>query len=186
MLEVEMKFAAADWSGLEHQLAAWGATADAAIAEEDHYLQAPDRDFRQTDEAFRLRRIGTANYLTYKGPRLDTQTKTRTELEVPIHDGDQAREDFLRLLGYLGYRPVTVVHKTRRIFRLERHGFPLEVCLDDVAEVGRFVELEIVADESQLEAAKTAVLRVAAELGLRETERRSYLQMLLTARGKEG
>src|SRR5713226_794198 len=129
MLEIEMKFPVADFQATEDRLRAWGANAATPLQEADHYFNAPDRDFARTDEALRLRRIGPANYVTYKGPKLDAQTKTRTEVEVPLADGNAAAEDFLRLLTHLGYRPVAVVRKSRRRFHVERDGFPLEISL---------------------------------------------------------
>jgi adenylate cyclase class 2 len=181
MLEVEMKFPVADFTRLAGQLRQWGAQADEPIQEADHYCNAPDRDFAQTDEALRLRRIGAQNRVTYKGPRLDRQTKTRTEIEVGLADGDRAADDFLRLLGHLGYRPSLVVCKRRQIHRLERGGFHLEVCLDEVDGLGRYVELEVLAEPEQLDAARSLLLRTAADLGLAESERRSYLEMLLAS-----
>src|SRR5437868_9245233 len=120
MLEVEMKFPGADFAAVERKLAEWGAAAGAPLEEADHYFNAPDRDFAQTDEALRIRRIGPANRVTYKGPKRDAQTKTRTEVEVPLGDGDETAADFARLLVHLKYRPVAVVRKRRRIFRLPR------------------------------------------------------------------
>src|SRR5262245_61667479 len=117
MLEVEMKFPGADFAAAERRLAEWGAVADPGVTEADHYFNAPDRDFARTDEALRLRRVGRANFVTYKGPKRGTRGKTRTEVEVPLGDGDQVADDFRRLLGYLGYRPVAVVTKHRRLFR---------------------------------------------------------------------
>ena len=73
-----------------------------------------------------------------------------------------------------------MVTKARQVYRLSRGGFDLEVCLDDVGPVGRFVELEIQAEDKQFEAAKAVVLEAAAELGLTDQERRSYLQLLLS------
>ena len=52
--------------------------------EADHYHNAPDRDFAHTGEAFRLRRVGPASCLTYKGPRQDSAVKVRPEIEVPL------------------------------------------------------------------------------------------------------
>ena len=69
MLEVEMKFPVADFAALERRLAEWGARADALRTDADHYVNAPDRDFARTDEALRLRRTGSANHVTYKGPK---------------------------------------------------------------------------------------------------------------------
>ncbi|HVK17795.1 MAG TPA: class IV adenylate cyclase [Fimbriiglobus sp.] len=179
MLEVEAKYRATDWDRVLALLNDWGAAADPAREDTDHYFNAPDRDFATTDEAVRLRRIGPVNYLTYKGPKRDADTKTRTEVELRLADGAEAAATAVRLLTGLGYRPVAVVAKSRQVYRLKRSGFELEVCLDDVGAVGRFVELEIQADESRFGEAKAVLLDAAAELGLTEQERRSYLQLLL-------
>jgi adenylate cyclase class 2 len=182
MLEVEMKFPVSDFGAVEKRLADWHAVRKDPITETDHYFNAPDRDFARTDEALRIRRIGTANYLTYKGPRLDLRTKTRNELETPLRPGDEAAEEMTSILLCLGYRPVAAVHKKRQRFELLRHHFSLEVSLDDVDEVGRFVEVEILAPDHELESARSTLLQVSGELGLSTSERRSYLEMLLTAR----
>src|SRR5688572_1524859 len=179
MLEVEAKYRLPDPAAVEVRLRDWGAILVVDHTEADHYLNAPDRDFARTDEAFRLRRIGEQNLLTYKGPRRDATSKTRTELEVPCPPGDELAEALLKLFRYLGYRPTAVVHKRRRIFEWARDGFTVHACLDDVEGVGRFVELEIVADEKDLDAARETVLRTAAELQLGPTEPRSYLEQLL-------
>ena len=81
MLEVEVKYQTSDWERVRAALADWGAVADPPREDTDHYFNAPDRDFARTDEAVRLRRIGPANYLTYKGPKRDADTKTRTFAE---------------------------------------------------------------------------------------------------------
>jgi adenylate cyclase class 2 len=179
MLEVEAKYRAADWDAVRARLAEWGAVLAETRKDADHYFNAPDRDFAKTDEAFRLRRIGAVNVLTYKGPKRDTDTKTRTEVELTIAPGADGATTAVNLLTGLGYRPVAVVTKARQVYRFARGGFDLEACLDDVGSVGRFVELEIQAEEERFEAAKAVLLAAAAELGLTEQERRSYLEMLL-------
>jgi adenylate cyclase class 2 len=184
MLEVEMKFPITHNADLEQKLHALGAVYRETLHEADHYVNAPDRDFAQTDEALRLRQANGAVFLTYKGPKTDTQTKTRTEIEVPLASGDRVADDCLRLLTRLGYRPVAVVRKERRTYRLSRGGFEVEVCLDHVEGVGHYVELEIVAAEEKFEAARAAIQGLAAELGLSNSERRSYLQLLLTGKSR--
>jgi adenylate cyclase class 2 len=182
MLEVEMKFAVSDFAPIADHLRNWHARADEAIDEADHYFNAPDRDFASTDEAFRLRRIGSRNMLTYKGPKSPGPVKTRTEIEVPIAEGPAAAADMSRLLVSLGYRPVAVVHKIRTIYHLERQGFAMEVCLDEVTDVGRFVEVEIVTPAEHRAAAEEVLQQTAEELGLNNLIRRSYLGMLLDKR----
>jgi adenylate cyclase class 2 len=185
MLEIEQKFAHADFAKLERRLAELAARPGEAVAEVDQYFNAPDRDFARTGEAFRLRRIGSDNFLTYKGPRAAHAVKTRTELEVPLPPGDAAAEAHARLLRHLGYRPVASVRKQRRTFHLDRGGCAFTVCLDEVDELGRFAEVEVLAEPGKVEPARDALTGLAAELGLRDVEQRSYLTMLLTARAAE-
>jgi adenylate cyclase class 2 len=179
MLEIEQKFAHADFAVIERRLGEWGVTASEEHAEADHYFNAPDRDFAKTDEAFRLRRVGPKNFLTYKGPKQTAAVKIRTELEVPLLDGDEIAAQFTQLLVHLGYRPVAVVKKHRRMYPLRRGGFQLTVCLDEVEVLGRFAEVEILAPEDQTDAARQVLQEVAAQLGLSDVERRSYLGMIL-------
>jgi adenylate cyclase class 2 len=181
MLEIEQKFANADFAAIEKQLVEWNARRGEEHTEADHYFNAPDRDFARTDEAFRLRRIGPANFLTYKGPKHPGDVKIRTELEIPLRDGDDAAEQFMQLLTHLSYRAVAVVRKHRRMYHLERGGFALVVCLDEVEKLGRFAEVEIVAAETQVNEARSVLAETAADLGLTNLERRSYLNLLLAS-----
>jgi adenylate cyclase class 2 len=185
MLEVEVRYRTADRAGVVSRLLAWGATLAEDRTDVDLYFNAPDRDLKATDEAFRLRRVGEANCLTYKGPKRDTETKTRTEIEVPLADGPEIAADAQRMLLALRYRPVVTVRKQRQVYRLTRGGFPMEVCFDEVELVGAFIELEILATEEQYEPAKAVLLLAAADLGLTEKETRSYLGMVLAALGRE-
>ncbi len=182
MLEIEQKYAHADFAQLEGRLTEWGAAPGEAREEADHYFNAPDRDFARTDEAFRLRRIGSENYLTYKGPKLKADVKVRTELEIAIQPGDAAAADMTRLLTHLGYRPVAVVKKRRRSASLRRGAFAFTVTLDDVEGLGHFAEVEVLAPEDRRAEAERAVAALAAELGLSEVERRSYLELVLAAK----
>jgi adenylate cyclase class 2 len=184
MLEIEAKFPVQDWSDVERQLRTWGANFDDPREDVDQYFNAPDRDFAQTDEALRIRSIGQANFVTYKGPKIDPQTKTRTEIEVPLAMGVPIAEEFGRLFVQLHYRPVAVVRKGRIVAHLQREGFDMEFCLDNVEGLGRFVEIEILAPQESLETARKVLLKSAGELGLARQERRSYLELLLKSRGQ--
>jgi adenylate cyclase class 2 len=181
MLEVEVRYRTPDRNAVIARLGEWGATLAADRIDIDHYFNPPDRELKDSDEAFRLRRIGRANFLTHKGPRIDAETKSRTEIEVPLGEGDEVAVDMERMLLALKYRPVVVVRKHRLVYRFERSGFRMEVCFDDVDLVGPFVELEILAPEYQYESAKSVLLSTAAELGLTDKETRSYLGMVLEA-----
>ena len=142
------------------------------------------RDFAQTDEALRIRSVGDQNWVTWKGPKIGSRTKTRREIELPLGDGTQTAEQLSEVLQILGFRSVTVVRKTRKLHELTRNGRRFEIALDEVDELGTFLEVELMADEADLKSAQDAVLELARELGLSQTEPRSYLGMLLQKRGE--
>ncbi len=178
--EVEQKFPLADIPALEARLASLGGVASSPRWETDQYYNHPARDFAATDEALRIRRIGDSAFLTYKGPKIDATTKTRRELELPIDSGSLA--DWTELLQTLGFRPVAAVRKQRRKAFVSWQQRRVEVSLDDVEELGHFVELELIAAEPDVEAARKSLAALAERLNLSAGERRSYLELLLQRR----
>jgi adenylate cyclase class IV len=72
------------------------------------------------------------------------------------------------------------------MFHLDRGGFAFTVCLDEVDDLGRFAEVEVLAEPGRVEPAREALTRLVADLDLRQVEQRSYLTMLLAAREADG
>ena len=105
MVEVEIKYSAPSDGKFESKLQSLHAIFVHELHESDQYFNAPDRDFRQTDEALRIRQVGEAVKLTYKGPKRDLHTKTRTEIEVPLADEARVAQSMAQILTSLGYRP---------------------------------------------------------------------------------
>ena len=182
--EIEVKFRVADHADLRRRLEDRGLSPGATVEHQDAYLAHPSRDFAQTGEAFRIRGEGEANRITYKGAKLAGPTKTREEIEVEFAEGPEAREQLTRAFELLGFRPVAVVRKRRSEYHLDHSGRPMSVTLDLAEDLGAFAEVEtLVEAESDLPGAQEAVLALGRELGLTEVEPRSYLRMLLEARG---
>jgi len=177
--EVEQKHRVENSEALLGRLALRGATLGPPIAQADEYFNHPSRDFAQTDEALRIRTVGDASLVTYKGPKLDAATKTRRELELPLA---ASHAQFAELLAALGFQPVMTVRKSRRPFELVQRGQTVHGAWDEVDSVGTFVELELTADETSLNEAKHVIAALADELQLGPSERRSYLELLLAAR----
>lgn len=176
--EVEKKFWIADFDELVRKLEALNATFFEPVDHIDQYFKHPARDFSETDEALRLRRIEGKNFVTYKGARIDATTKTRQELELGLRDGDEVCEDFAKLLSVLGFEPIMTVRKTRRKAICPWENDEVEVCLDEIDQLGRFVELETTCDAQQLESAKELLSSLTDHLELTRDERRSYLELL--------
>ncbi|MHB8973835.1 MAG: class IV adenylate cyclase [Pirellulaceae bacterium] len=179
LYEVENKFPVPVLAAVEQRLQAYGARFGPAVEQVDHYFAHPEREFAKTDEALRLRRVGDSNWVTYKGPKIDQATKTRQELELPLAAGQDLVPRYAQLLLALGFRSVAEVVKSRRSADFIWQDWRIAATLDEVEGLGRFVELEIQVDAAGLRAAQAGLLALAAELGLNEVERRSYLEMLL-------
>ncbi len=177
--EVEQKHRLNDVAAFVVRLAEQGVRPEPPVVQSDLYYAHPARDFAATDEALRIRSVAGASFVTYKGPKLDAATKTRREIELPLDSQDADGARFGALLEALGFMPVATVRKERRKFAIRRQGYDVEGAIDCVEGVGDYVELELMADEHELESAKRAIRQLAIELELGPSERRSYLEMLL-------
>src|SRR6056297_1849767 len=200
MYEVEVKVPAAHGT-VRAALDGAGAERLGTVAQSDTYYDAPHRDFAATDEAFRIRTVASAveafergddlgadvdavlsgearadgeTRVTYKGPLVEAESKTREEFETAVGN----EEEVAAILDGLGFEPVADVRKLRTKFHL--NGFT--VLLDAVEGVGDYVEIETEVDaEAEVEAAREDAYAVLRGLGLDPTEqiRTSYLGLRL-------
>lgn len=183
LLEVEQKFPLADLAPVRQLLAELGASFEPAIEQADIYFAHPSRDFKQTDEALRIRRVGEENFITYKGPKLDATTKTRRAIELPLAAGEAGFRSFAELLEALGFCRVFEVRKERVPGTLTWEGTEVHLSLDTVAGLGTYLELEVVAEEAAVAVAKSCLATLANRLQLSQSERRGYLDLLISEQG---
>jgi adenylate cyclase class 2 len=176
--EVEMKFPVRDMAALEARLVAMGAAISSAQTEVDVYFAHPARNFAQTDEALRIRRKGAANFVTYKGPKIDATTKTRHEIDLPLPPGEETAQAWTGLLSALGFTVAGEVRKSRRKAHIAWQDRSVEASLDTIEGLGVFAELELIAEPDGVEAARTCITSLAETLKLQGSERRSYLELL--------
>lgn len=172
MIEVEVKVPA-QHADVEERLEELGAEQVDEKKQVDVYFTAPHRDFASTDEALRVRREDGETRITYKGPKLDDETKTREEHETTVGDAEKARAIF----ESLGFEEFGTVEKERQVYRLDG----ATVTLDELEELGEFVEVERdIEDEADIEEPSAEVLDVLERLGLDadDSVRDSYLELL--------
>ncbi len=169
-MEVEVKFRITDAEAVERKISAFAEFVVEKI-EEDIYFNHPCRDFAETDEALRIRRDSDGFTLTYKGSKIDPETKTRDEIKLRVEDFEKMKE----ILTRLGFRVAGKVVKRRRIYRSDE----VIICVDWLDELGTFVELEVESED--IEWAKKKIFEYAESLGLERGEsiRKSYLEMIL-------
>ena len=174
MYEVEMKVRA-DHDRVRSRLSDVGAEPKGTVRQVDTYYDHPVRDFAETDEALRVRREtaeeGNETRITYKGPLVETESKTRSELETAVDDADVLES----ILESVGFEPAATVEKSRERFRCGEYT----VTLDTVSGLGEFLEVETEAEV--IEPAREGAIELLDRLGFDREEgiRRSYLGLLL-------
>ncbi|MHA3962513.1 MAG: class IV adenylate cyclase [Candidatus Thorarchaeota archaeon SMTZ1-45] len=183
--EVEVKVAIDNIEEMEDRILHLGATKINKEIQVDSYFDHPCRIFQETDEALRVRirrPLDTNEYesstdlveLTYKGPKVDSTTKTRTETTVSLSNAT----DITSVLVSLGFKHVAKLTKKRQFFSLQT----VIISTDDVEDVGQFVELESIAtNNGELVAAREYIFKTVYNLGLDPTQsiRESYLELYL-------
>jgi adenylate cyclase class 2 len=137
--EVELKARVDDSEGLLGRIKEAGGVFLREVVQEDYYFKHPCWDFKEKDEALRLRREGAVCILTFKGPRLGKSAKVREELEVRLDDF----KGMAALLQRLGFEKAFTIKKRRSDFSLE--GATISV--DSVEGLGEFVEIEVLVRE---------------------------------------
>lgn len=187
-IEAEVKIEVDNLEAVERQLVSIGAELKNSEKQVDLYYNHPCRDYSVTDEALRLRRrilakTGHENTdledfpiieITYKGPKLDKTTKTRVESSVGVDSLENAKS----ILSSLGFIEVASIEKQRIFYR---YG-DLTIGLDNVLDVGCFVEIERMVTEADLvEAARKELLDLVERIGYnsKDSIRESYLELYL-------
>lgn len=126
--EAELK---APCKGAQKKVEALGAKFLKEEAQLDTYYSHPCRNFRDSDEALRIRKTSDTR-ITYKGPKTGSGLKVRREIEFPVPG--EAQE----LLESIGFKKAFTIKKTRRTYELSG----LTVCCDHVEGLGEYVEVE--------------------------------------------
>ena len=172
MLEIELKVRVSDLASIREKLCDLHAVQTDRTHEHDVYYNAPHRDFGSTDEALRVRYSDDRIIVTYKGAKIPGfDFKAREEVNVRIEDG----HGFEIILDRLGFRKTAIVDKMREYYRYEEAS----VALDEVKDLGFFVEIELTGDETS-SAAKERINAIARKIGVEgEAILSSYLEMLL-------
>lgn len=172
MIEVEVKAKIDSFEEMEKRLENLGAIKSKKEFQEDIYFASPIVDFAQTDEALRIRTTNNNIFITYKGPKLNKDAKTRKEVEMSIESAGKAKDIFEEI----GFKEVRTVRKNRQYYTYEN----FEISLDDVEGLNPYMEIEIsLEDGNAYDDAQKSIFELFEKLGITEGfERTSYLELL--------
>jgi len=192
MIEVEIKVKILDPNILRKKFEDINGVYKLSLHHEDIYFNMPNglRDFKQTDEALRLRKsiefnrenkamIQKINYfITYKGKKIDKTTKTREEIEVKINE----IENMKNLLKLLGFREVFTVIKERELYDFKFKNRKIEALIDYIPILEQhFVEVELITESyDNVVENKKILFQFLENFGIKKQEsiRKSYLELI--------
>lgn len=143
--------------------------------EEDlFFVSSYDSSFG-VDKTLKLKRSSNEAKLIFKSKRTTEGLKENLEVEVGIRKGDE--DTLLSLLKILGFKESVVVKKKRMSFCFDE----CTVNVDDVAGLGSFLEVEVLADEDGVDDAYHRIAGVLSALGLsyKKLILKSYAEMLV-------
>ena len=172
MIEVEVKAKINSFKEMEEKLSEIGASKSKKEFQEDIYFASPIVDFAETDEALRIRTTNNDIFITYKGPKLNSQAKTRKEVEMNIESAEKAKDIFEEI----GFKEVRTVRKNRQYYTYEN----FEISLDDVEGLTPYMEIEIsLEDGNNYDDTQKSIFELFEKLGITDGfERTSYMELL--------
>jgi len=192
LIEVEIKVKIENPDDMRKKFIEHSGIYKMSLLHEDTYFNMPEglRDFRKSDEALRIRksieshidrkepRQKSKYFITYKGQKMDSTTKTRKELESIVEEGETLR-DILKLLGF---REIFTVKKERELYEFEYQGHKIEALIDYLPILKEhFIEVEIGTDsKEEIDKATRVLFDFLNIFGIREEQsiRKSYLELI--------
>jgi adenylate cyclase class 2 len=173
-VEIEAKLKVNSLLNVERKLKELGAEFIAEQSQSDIQFDDVNSSLITSDRCLRLRiqAVGENRkfFLTYKGAKEKSDFKKRLEIEIETNNAKLTE----KLLLALGYQKVLVVEKIRRLWRWSH----CDVALDQVSQLGSFVEIEGPNDET--------IAIVQNNLGLAHVPSitKSYPQMVMEKRSE--
>ena len=174
MIEVETKLRINNIEQMEERLKGLKSMYKGEKTEMDLYFDHPDIRIFRSGSALRVRDANGVCRLTYKGPKKDDETTSREEIEIRI----ESAKEMQKILAELGFYKLCEVKKQRKTYLLG----DLIVTLDDVEDLGEFIEVEGKAsNDAEYMEKKNEIFMLLNELELSSEviSQRSYLEMLL-------
>jgi len=107
----------------------------------DEYLVIPGHDPKNVDELLRIRREEDRYFITYKGPVekeiAEFRVKPKIDFELTPNISQEEVAKFKEVLQNFGYHPLETITKQRKVYEISG----IEIAVDDVGEIGKFIEI---------------------------------------------
>jgi adenylate cyclase class 2 len=175
-MEIEARTEVKNLDEIRQELIALGVVFKSTQRQVDSYYKEEGKEKEAQEPGSSVLRIRTQNeknFLTFKA--LTEQRGAWIEHEVEIDDP----EEMDSILSEIGYVKVLTMAKERTSGTFE----DLEVCLDNIGELGYFIEIAV--DSEDKEGGKEKIVRFLNKLGFKEEEieHRGYARILFENQG---
>jgi len=163
--EIEVKARASDLNVAAAKLQKLGCTITEPVEQDDTIFinfEGDYTDYKRPGINFlRIRRSSGKALFTIKQPQ--SNELDCIEHETEVSDPEELHAAILMM----GYREVMRYVKTRRT----AHHREYEICLDDVSDLGTFVEVEKITEDGNAEAVQNELFEFLESLGVKREDR---------------
>ena len=154
-MEIEIKAICHDLGKVKEIILSLGAIEDKRKHQIDEYYNHPNKDLRKTNEYIRLRYISGGINCTF-AYHINIDDGVNKEFEVNVDD----LKVFKQILDNLGFKLLGVIDKKRETYKLD----DFKITLDEVKNIGNFIEIEVEGDESEIAQKKNSCISMAEKL----------------------
>ncbi len=182
MIEHEKKYSIRLTGKLRQKILDFGFFEKGDSHQRDTYYSRKDVDFMKTKECLRIREESDTAELTYKPPTtkqmLESDSIWKQEINIAINL--KQIDDLDKILQALGCKKLCTVDKKRKTF-VKQH---ITIVIDTIANLGNFVEIEILNDK-QDDSAIDQINKIAKELGINQQKvvTLPYRDLLMLSQG---
>ena len=163
MREIEVKAHLRDMESFLKQASAKGIVFGPSVIQDDTTYETTMPYDDPAWNIFRIRQQGGTSILTMKY-KASSRSRDNHERETVIEDAEQVAD----MLARVGYTIGVRIRKTRKTARYQG----LEICLDEVDDLGAFVEIEkLASDEADVDAIQKDLWEILLELGVEPNDR---------------
>lgn len=175
-MEIETKFKTKNLEAIKKKLVKLGAVFSDEVDQKDEWYRWKGQELASQHPGSFMIRIRNQNGVFYFGTKeLTNKTGVWIEYELQISDAEEMK----KIINQLGFTKVFTLTKKRIPGRLEEFG----LCLDDVKELGKYLEVEVISDNP--DEGKEKIRQLMTRLGIddREVEHRGYGAIILQSMG---
>jgi len=175
-MEIEIKAKFTDKEKIKIKLAELGAEKEKEKHQIDEYYNHPSKDTKQTNEYIRLRykHGGEQGIFAH---HINISDGVNKEFEVKIDDVDT----FKQILKNFDFPLLGTIDKKRETFKVN----DFTITIDEVKNIGNFIEIETFGEEDEIEAKKTKCLELLETLGIpKENQCNIWLCDIATGKSK--